>query len=764
MGYVNYGVANFSITDKEAGIAFASNLIRSIIADKTGRMLNQVDDREQLIYLLRYAAHDQIGASTLVIEYEYIDRHYMEDYAEYYSRCFPRRSRKCLRLHFFSTEFGHAEFRDVLVRKECASENSDAARTRLTWKKLQDSYKGFCTIRPLPESYLGRVNLSVFPEINGSLPDRKVITKPCKISLFGRPLVVNAIGLREQDEAVSACATSAVWALLSGYGFLSPQQMPSLSRITKIAGIEGPGSRRIFPNTGLNSVQMSKCLQHFGLEPDFFDIRPDRANENETPRGVAALCKIADAYLPADIPFLVGGRLYKNRSTDDSPDLEYVGDHIVCVLGFFKSDTERKDAFPSASDRLDDSSFISEIYVHDDRYGQYLRLETKNAFFDPHGNGPEVIPLNIDRPKGLGISENADEFFEPTSIVLGLYHKIRLDFSAIHEVLDMFVGFLTERRESLKDDQARLIKMLINAVRSSRWSIQLRKSVEFKEDLTSNEKKSMLSSFGSTVFDVMTASFPRFVWVCTMYDEGRAPQMHMLFDATEIGQGNIFLGYVLHDISLESLWMDLNALACASLHSDQDIRASWKTLCEALPNSAQTKRKLRSIEFKLASAEVSLDLQFGGLKYPERNMKPGEVSSDGAPAQTDSLKVIGRHVQNWGRILDESVPYIWLIDKDGDLIIGEDMVDDVDGRLLFRGHPTLNDFRPSRVGGNLRYRQKVKDNVEEDGWYIDAWSGTYSQHLSHDKELRKEILIRVQKLRFDNFSSPDRPIKLGILF
>lgn len=85
MDFANCTVLPFDYERDKPDESTAANVIRSIIAAKTGRSLSQITDREQLRYLLAYLSSREIGAKTVVVESEYIDRHFLEDYAEYYS-------------------------------------------------------------------------------------------------------------------------------------------------------------------------------------------------------------------------------------------------------------------------------------------------------------------------------------------------------------------------------------------------------------------------------------------------------------------------------------------------------------------------------------------------------------------------------------------------------------------------------------------------------------------------------------------------------
>ena len=83
---------------------YSPSLIADAIRHVTGwSQKSEVLDKRHLTYLSKYLA--KLNPQTIVIENEYIDRHYMEDYVEYYARCFHQHSRTCSRIHFFKNTF-----------------------------------------------------------------------------------------------------------------------------------------------------------------------------------------------------------------------------------------------------------------------------------------------------------------------------------------------------------------------------------------------------------------------------------------------------------------------------------------------------------------------------------------------------------------------------------------------------------------------------------------------------------------------------------
>src|SRR5215213_1147247 len=119
-------------------------------------------------YLVEYLT--KLGAWTIVIEYEYTDGDYLEDFVAYYSRCFAPYGRRCTRLHFFSRSFTTRGFRSAVKGDPTAE------------RRLQDSYLGFVVARPLPEAQIGRTILQTYPQKSG----REYTCKQTyAVSLFG---------------------------------------------------------------------------------------------------------------------------------------------------------------------------------------------------------------------------------------------------------------------------------------------------------------------------------------------------------------------------------------------------------------------------------------------------------------------------------------------------------------------------------------------------------------------------------------------------
>ena len=238
----------------------------------------------------------------------YIDHDYLDDYSEYYVRCFAPYRRTCVRLHFFDVPFTSVDFANLLTGEESA----------LAHDILRESYLGFVVVKPLPASFVGRTCLRTYPTENTgrSFP----IPREYEANLFGFKLAVTTLAFQEQDSVAAACATSALWAAFQGTGKLFQHTIPSPIQITKAATTLNSTNTRTLPNQGLTIEQMATAIRSLSLEPFAINVH----NEEY-------LLKISSyAYLRARIPVIM---LYALADVSTSP-ASGAGLHAVTITGY----------------------------------------------------------------------------------------------------------------------------------------------------------------------------------------------------------------------------------------------------------------------------------------------------------------------------------------------------------------------------------------------------------------------------------------------
>ena len=376
-----YSVIDYSI----------DNLCDVISAEN--KISNQVlRNKLHIIYLEGY--FQDINAQTIVLERDYIDKDYLEDYAAYYVRSFNSYKRTCIRLHFFTKAFTEESFNSIL---------SNTGDNELT----SNDYVGFIVIKPLPQTILGRTCLRTYPNAGNRFYN---FIRPYKVNLYGLELLIESIAYQEQDSVVAACASSAIWSAFQATGLLFQHSIPSPVEITKAATVFFPYANRHFPNKGLNPEQMAHAIRNVGLEPFLAEAQ-----------GYDILKATTYAYQKARIPIVLGF-LLANWVTNSE-----LGRHAVTITGYSIGDQRRGFL---GNDFFLKSSRIEKIYCHDDQVGPFARME-----FTRSDNRLTTSWLDENRTIGQIVAA-------PEIMIIPLYHKIRIPFDTILNIIYRIDGLL----------------------------------------------------------------------------------------------------------------------------------------------------------------------------------------------------------------------------------------------------------------------------------------------------------------------------------
>lgn len=327
---------------------FSPDNFRRIVANAS-QGVPDTDACDQVNYLARYLG--RLGARTILVEEHYVDRHFREEYALYYSRCLIPPTNYCRRLHFIVEELDEAGLSGRIV---------DALSNRAAVEKaLTDKYLGYVVLRPIPEVPVGR---TVLPALCDD-PTRQIFaTSKVDVHLMGLKLQVTGTAFQQQDRAVGACATAAIWMAMSRAARLDGSRAPTPAFIaeaaTKIGGVSG----RYLPSRGLTLGQVTDAIRHCGFEAE--TVTP-------FPRPMDFVFTL-HCYLRSGIPVvLVIG--------DDGAPVA----HAVTVVGYRVGEPrdELETIFRPKSRR------ISQLYVHDDRLGPYARAEIAVVDVPPSADG-----------------------------------------------------------------------------------------------------------------------------------------------------------------------------------------------------------------------------------------------------------------------------------------------------------------------------------------------------------------------------------------
>jgi hypothetical protein len=117
------------------------------------------------VYFNEYFEH--LATKTVLAENNYVDQHFLDDFAAYYVSCFQPYERMCRRLHFFNIKFSESEFSELVEKRS----------GKLTQEKLQSAYLGFVVVKPLPATLIGRTCLKTY---EGAKKDTTQSQKPTR--------------------------------------------------------------------------------------------------------------------------------------------------------------------------------------------------------------------------------------------------------------------------------------------------------------------------------------------------------------------------------------------------------------------------------------------------------------------------------------------------------------------------------------------------------------------------------------------------------
>lgn len=171
-------------------------------------ILRERDPLRQLGYIVAYLKHPQIAAKSFLCEYHYVDRDYMEDHGAFYSRSLHPYENYCKRLHFFDLSIAQ-------LTEQIQSATRSSADLKASENTLAKGYLGFMVVKPLSGAPVGRTVLKTLPSDTGDGHIRGFgCIRDYEVHLLGLSLKVVGLAFQQQDEGVSACATTAVWSAL----------------------------------------------------------------------------------------------------------------------------------------------------------------------------------------------------------------------------------------------------------------------------------------------------------------------------------------------------------------------------------------------------------------------------------------------------------------------------------------------------------------------------------------------------------------------
>jgi hypothetical protein len=441
----------------------------------------QADRHGGARYLFNYLT--AIGAKSIVVENEYIDADYLDDFANYYVRAFESFNRRCRRLHFFDELFDVTTLTAELTSPSGASE------------KLRGTYLGFIVVRPLPTAIIGRTVLRTYASDHGRRNYTAI--RDYTVHLYGSVFTVRSLAFQQQDTVLAACATVSLWSAFHKTSKLFSTIAPSPAVITA-AATSSVFEARPLPSRGLTLAQMTRAVRHTGLEPEVIECGP----------GVP-LVSLIHSYLEFGLPVVVG------------ITVEGVGGHAITISGYSIQQNRVSQSEDESAEQLYRSGLrINEFYAHDDGVGPFARIVVKTKPSDD--KYPSCIYF-----EGEWLDEATQKPLRllPVWVIVPVYHKIRLTFLDIQKWVIQYNSFTN---------------VLLSEPTKAEWNTALANANDFKQEI----RASSLSE--ETRTRLLLTPLPRFLWRTTLVYDG-APLVELVFDATGIEQSMPLLEVLYYD-------------------------------------------------------------------------------------------------------------------------------------------------------------------------------------------------------------------------
>lgn len=636
--------------------------ISALVRESFGYSFPDIFKKEQIGYIFHYLK--DLCAKTVLLENDYVDKDFLEDYSRYYVKRFGNDGHKCARLHFFSAELDHGRISEAL-----AGENADERRR--AQKQIQGSYLGFVVIKPLPKTFIGKTCLKLSnPSINESKDVKIRLARTYHVDLFGLSLSVESIAFQEQDKVVSACATTAIWTLLHALPWRDSRSIPSCSEITTNAINHIADSSNSFPNKGLSNKQILRALDLEGL-------RHHTEINFESQEGFLELIRV---HIDSRLPLILGGTVYSLKSGV----IEEKGGHAISVLGYRDKQSEKA------------------IYVHDDRLGPYARASLLDNNYSETPRHLSWV-LGFRNKDGDGKWQDFHEIFIPNIAIVASDKKARLSYlyalRTCQAIIDQYASVVEVENAPLLFS---LKLSEINSVRQEVISHEFRNAFPVEGE-TEKDVSLLKKDWGQHKVEFLTGSYARLQWEAR-FSLGGHPIFRILVDATDIPQGDAVSAVYQEDMSGAD--MVFNLFRGVNFGDIVEVTFIESFIRKLTPRDENQELYLY------------LDSKYGAVRAPrylkDVEYKGGNIQRNGtARPYYDSPRISISDL--FPDLADGAINFIlWVISFDGALLMGKE----VNGL----GHPCLTGFKPARIAGELHRTDGGWEINSKSGRY----SGDYS--------------------------------------
>ncbi|WP_323750378.1 hypothetical protein [Marinobacter sp.] len=345
-----------------------------------------LEDTHQKKYIISYLSG--AGAKTILVEENYFDRDYLDEFSSFYSRVARGYKNVCKRLHIFGPN------------KTNIDGFLESLNTNDEESVIQNNYLGFIVLRPIRSAPFGRTVLALYPD---KTPETPRITKPARtyhVHIAGLRLSVKGLAWQQQDTGVAACATIGLWTMFHSSALDDHHAIPTTAEITTSAEEFGA---RAFPSKGMTSNQILEAIHRQDFNP--VAVSGDIKDDNGVVLGFSKKRFSVNclSFVRSGYPVLLLGH-------------NGVGGHAICIVGARENQVDENNEESICAE--DDNSF--HFYVHDDNYGPNIR------FFLQENDG--IAYLRADPPEYVGLKyPDKSTCFKPVTLVVASNKDIRIN-------------------------------------------------------------------------------------------------------------------------------------------------------------------------------------------------------------------------------------------------------------------------------------------------------------------------------------------------
>jgi hypothetical protein len=365
-------------------------------------------------------------------------------------------------------------------------------------KKMNEKYLGYIIRKPVKNDdgyyLIGRTCLSPYPsEITDDI-HREFITNQNECSLFGIRLRVNSLPFHQQDIAVGACASAALWMSQFSIKNWYPIPIKSLAEITE----ESQFYYRypLYPSEGLTIDEMCKYLSSIGLHFHTIEILElyKELNKIWKKREVDAYINrlmedAIRAYFSASFSIICCLSLINYKETPKGREITKKTLHAVILSGY-KEENRR----------------IVELYLHDDKIGPYCKTE----FLEP-----KILLKNEWKNKW-------DEIRIHT-ILIPIDPMIKLSFTRIYE------QYLEKIIDMIIENQYEDYQILLSSI--NMYKEKLMSNQNIKECILFEYNEEEMISKEVTKDILLQKNFPKYLWIIRFF-KGNNKIKDIILDGT----------------------------------------------------------------------------------------------------------------------------------------------------------------------------------------------------------------------------------------